>query len=73
VNDWLASGLGKGQAEPITPASNPPEGQEQAGSGRLFTLDEPTELNEIVERVKKFIGLPYCKFFFFSFLFEVCV
>lgn len=59
VNDWLASGLGKGRVEPITPADNPPEGQEGSGSGRLFTFSEPTSLSEIVDRVKKLIGLPY--------------
>lgn len=63
VNDWLASGLGKGHCVPITPTENPPAGQEQSGSGRLFTLEEPTELDVIVQRVKKLIGLPYCKYF----------
>ena len=29
VNDWLASGLGKGTSKPITPAENPPAGQEE--------------------------------------------
>ncbi|ORE04027.1 NGG1p interacting factor 3 [Rhizopus microsporus var. microsporus] len=61
VNDWLASGLGKGRVEPITPADNPPEGQEGSGSGRLFTFSEPTSLSEIVDRVKKLIGLPYVR------------
>lgn len=28
VNDWLASGLGKGMVQPIVPAENPPEGEE---------------------------------------------
>ncbi|KAI7899108.1 GTP cyclohydrolase 1 type 2/Nif3 [Cokeromyces recurvatus] len=61
VNDWLASGLGKGHCKPITPALDPPEGQEDSGSGRLFTFDEPTQLMTIVERVKKLIGLPYLR------------
>lgn len=59
VNDWLATGLGKGRVEPITPTSNPPEGQDGSGSGRLFTFDEPAPLSIIVDRVKKLIGLPY--------------
>lgn len=63
VNDWLASGLGKGTSEPITPAINPPPGQEESGSGRLFTFEEPTQLTTVVDRVKKLIGLPYCKVF----------
>lgn len=69
VNDWLASGLGKGRIEPITPTINPPEGQEGAGSGRLFTFDEPVSLPVVVDRVKKLIGLPFgniYSFFFFS-------
>lgn len=61
VNDWLASGLGKGQCVPITAAENPPAGQEQSGSGRLVTLEEPTELSVIVQRVKKLINLPHGK------------
>jgi putative NIF3 family GTP cyclohydrolase 1 type 2 len=61
VNDWLASGLGKGACKPITPTANPPIGQEESGSGRLFTFEEPTQLTTIVDRVKKLIGLPYCK------------
>lgn len=61
VNDWLASGLGKGTCKPITPAENPPAGQEEAGSGRLFTFEEPTNLTTVVERVKKLIGLPHCE------------
>lgn len=62
VNDWLASGLGKGSSTPITPANDPPVGQEEAGSGRLFTFEEPTNLMTVVERVKKLIGLPYCEY-----------
>jgi putative NIF3 family GTP cyclohydrolase 1 type 2 len=69
VNDWLASGLGKGTSEPITPAINPPPGQEEAGSGRLFTFEEPTQLTTVVERVKKLIGLPYCKVIYMQDLF----
>lgn len=61
VNDWLASGLGKGSSTPITPANDPPVGQEEAGSGRLFTFEEPTNLMTVVERVKKLIGLPYLR------------
>ncbi|KAL9544646.1 hypothetical protein MBANPS3_007513 [Mucor bainieri] len=61
VNDWLASGLGKGTSKPITPAENPPAGQEEAGSGRLFTFEEPTNLTTVVERVKKLIGLPHLR------------
>lgn len=65
MNDWLASGLGKGTCKPITPSVNPPVGQEESGSGRLFTFEEPTNLMTIVERVKKLIGLPHGKKIFF--------
>lgn len=61
MNDWLASGLGKGSFEPITRSANPPIGQEDSGSGRLFTFEEPTNLLTVVDRVKKLIGLPHCK------------
>ncbi|KAI8882680.1 NGG1p interacting factor 3 [Backusella circina FSU 941] len=61
VNDWLASGLGQGQTKPITPTDNPPEGQEDSGSGRLFTFSEPTPLSTVVERVKKLTGLPHIR------------
>lgn len=69
MNDWLASGLGKGTCKPITPSVNPPVGQEESGSGRLFTFEEPTNLMTIVERVKKLIGLPHSKFFVVVWLF----
>ncbi|KAG0168615.1 NGG1 interacting factor [Apophysomyces sp. BC1015] len=61
VNDWLASGLGQGRVEAITPAVNPPEGHEESGSGRLFTYDEPTPLTSVIERVKKLTGLPFVR------------
>ncbi|KAI9250613.1 GTP cyclohydrolase 1 type 2/Nif3 [Sporodiniella umbellata] len=61
VNDWLATGLGKGRVEPITPASNPPKGQEGSGSGRLFTFEKPAPLSTVVENIKKLIGLPYVR------------
>ncbi|KAI9320515.1 GTP cyclohydrolase 1 type 2/Nif3 [Dichotomocladium elegans] len=61
VNDWLASGLGEGQTEPIVPAQNPPEGHEKAGTGRLFTFREPVPLSTVVERVKKLTGLHFLR------------
>lgn len=36
-------------------------GQEQAGTGRVFTYDTPTPISTVIENVKKHIGLPYCK------------
>lgn len=67
MNDWLASGLGQGTSAPITPSVNPPVGQEQSGSGRIFRFSSPTDLMTVVERVKKLTGLRHCKFFLFIF------
>ncbi|KAG2222214.1 hypothetical protein INT45_014111 [Circinella minor] len=61
VNDWLASGLGKGIVQPIEPALNPPEGHEQAGTGRLFTYDEPTPLTVVIDKIKELTGLPFIR------------
>ncbi|KAI8137750.1 GTP cyclohydrolase 1 type 2/Nif3 [Fennellomyces sp. T-0311] len=61
VNDWLASGLGKGSVLPIVPALNPPEGHEQAGTGRLFTYDDPTPLKTVIDKIKELTGLPFLR------------
>ncbi|GBC07634.1 hypothetical protein RclHR1_00760004 [Rhizophagus clarus] len=61
VNDWLAKGLGAGTIKPITPAQNPPEGHEEAGTGRIFTLDQPAPLSTIIERVKQHLKLRYVR------------
>ncbi|KAI8576311.1 hypothetical protein K450DRAFT_257643 [Umbelopsis ramanniana AG] len=61
VNDWLASGLGKGSCKPIVLNQSPPEGQEGCGSGRIFTYDEPVSLSSVVERVKALTGLKHVR------------
>ncbi|KAI8097309.1 GTP cyclohydrolase 1 type 2/Nif3 [Halteromyces radiatus] len=61
VNDWLASGLGKGSIKPITPFDNPPEGHPNAGTGRYFTYDEAIPLSQVVEHVKKLTKLQYLR------------
>ncbi|KAH8554531.1 GTP cyclohydrolase 1 type 2/Nif3 [Umbelopsis sp. PMI_123] len=61
VNDWLASGLGKGTCQPIVPNQFPPAGQEGCGSGRIFTYDEPTSLSAVVEKVKALTGLKHVR------------
>ncbi|CAB4385357.1 unnamed protein product [Rhizophagus irregularis] len=61
VNDWLAKGLGAGTIKPIAPAQNPPEGHEEAGTGRMFTLDQPAPLSTIIERVKQHLKLRYVR------------
>ncbi|CAG8559046.1 1957_t:CDS:2 [Diversispora eburnea] len=58
INDWLAKGLGgKGICVPITPAKNPPEGQEHAGLGRLFTFDQPIHLLDVIKNIKNHLKL----------------
>ncbi|RUS17028.1 hypothetical protein BC937DRAFT_90517 [Endogone sp. FLAS-F59071] len=61
VNDWLAKGLGKGICSPIYPAKNPPEGQEQSGTGRLFTFQETVSLFTVIERIKKLTNLKHVR------------
>ncbi|CAG8615614.1 2446_t:CDS:2 [Dentiscutata erythropus] len=61
VNDWLSKALGTGTSKPITPAENPPSGQETAGSGRLFTLEQPASLSTIIERIKLYLKLKYVR------------
>lgn len=63
VNDWLADGISgeigeqKRMATVIQKVENAPEGFEESGMGRIVTLKQPVELQVLVERVKKFLGL----------------
>ncbi|CAG8470749.1 5567_t:CDS:2 [Ambispora gerdemannii] len=61
VNDWLAKGLGSGKTEVINPLENPPPGQEGAGSGRIFTYNQPIHLLNVVERVKSHLRLQHVR------------
>ncbi|CAI2177329.1 10596_t:CDS:2, partial [Funneliformis geosporum] len=61
INDWLAKGLGSGNVKPITPAPNPPQDHEEAGLGRIFTLDQPVSLSTIIERVKQHLKLQHVR------------
>ncbi|KAI9308483.1 GTP cyclohydrolase 1 type 2/Nif3 [Cunninghamella echinulata] len=61
VNDWLASGLGKGLVKPIIPFENPPTDHPNSGSGRYFIYDEPTPLYTVIERIKKLTNLEYLR------------
>ncbi|CAG8722208.1 14099_t:CDS:2, partial [Acaulospora morrowiae] len=61
VNDWLSKGLGLGSIRAITPAENPPPGQEKAGSGRIFTYHQPVSLSIVIDRVKKHLKIPYVR------------
>lgn len=55
INDWLASGLGSGTASRLTPT--PVEEHPDAGEGIMLTLDQPISNGELVQRVKKHLGL----------------
>lgn len=43
----------------IIPSKNVPQGFEGAGMGRLVTLDQPVDFEEIVRRVKQNLDLPH--------------
>jgi len=62
VNDWLAQSLGKHKLETITPADNPPPGQESAGTGRMAILETRTPFLELVQKVKDFLHLDYIRY-----------
>ncbi|KAI0271460.1 NGG1p interacting factor 3 [Gloeopeniophorella convolvens] len=53
INDWLASGLGRGRVELIGDEHPSAKG----GPGRLLRLDEKTTMANLQERVKKHLGL----------------
>lgn len=61
INDWLARGLGKGETRAIKLFSNPPLGQDGCGEGRIHTLAESTNLDEICQRIKKHLNLKYLR------------
>ncbi|KAJ3347209.1 NGG1 interacting factor, partial [Kappamyces sp. JEL0680] len=53
INDWLASGLGKGSLAPIVPFQTPPPGQDESvcGEGRILTLDEPVSWDVLSQSI----------------------
>ncbi|KAF8247716.1 NGG1p interacting factor 3, partial [Wilcoxina mikolae CBS 423.85] len=62
VNDWLASGISGGSENEesrrvIEKVQGPPEGFEDSGMGRVVVLKEPVELQVLVERVKRHLGM----------------
>ena len=67
VNDWLASGMGKGTVTAVQPADAPADaagGADDApvqGQGRVVALDEPVPLTELVARVKAHLGLDHVR------------
>ncbi|KAJ3304458.1 NGG1 interacting factor [Kappamyces sp. JEL0829] len=63
INDWLASGLGKGSLAPIVPFQTPPPGQDESvcGEGRILTLDEPVSLDVLSQRIKDHLALQHLR------------
>lgn len=57
VNDWLASGITKGEisSSVIIPDAN----VQDAGMGRVLTLSVPTDLKTVAENIKKSLGIPH--------------
>jgi dinuclear metal center YbgI/SA1388 family protein len=66
VNDWLADGLSSGQRRPIRPVAAEamgglheelPAAAQNAGQGRVVTLDEPVSLTTLADRLKQRLGM----------------
>ena len=57
VCDWLAAGLGPGSAVPVHPNVK----LENAGAGRIVTLDESVSLGVLIDRLKVYLGLPHLR------------
>ncbi|PWW78465.1 NGG1p interacting factor 3 [Tuber magnatum] len=62
VNDWLADGISGGRGEEsgrVVIEGWGTIGYEDSGMGRIITLKEPKEFQELVDRVKRFLGLKH--------------
>ncbi|KAK4704219.1 hypothetical protein P7C70_g1991, partial [Phenoliferia sp. Uapishka_3] len=63
TNDFIVKGLlngsARGSATAVTLSKDPPPGQEGAGSGRFVEFGEELERSEVVNRVKRVLGLKY--------------
>lgn len=57
VNDWLSSFLNPKTSKPII--ENPDDSN--IGMGRLVTLEIPLPLRQVIENVKKHIGIPHLR------------
>lgn len=56
INDWLASGLGRGCVELI----GDKHPSERGGPGRLLRLKEKVTMSNLLESVKQHLGLNQC-------------
>ncbi|KAG0227048.1 NGG1 interacting factor [Actinomortierella wolfii] len=62
VNDWLVQGFGKeGTIKTFEPVQNPPEGHPNAGMGRVFTFNEPKPVQQVIEQIKKHLGMTHVR------------
>lgn len=52
VNDWLSEGVGEGEVSVLHPIENA-----DAGQGRLIALNTPVDIETVVDRVKRHLGL----------------
>lgn len=57
VNDWLASIFEAKESKPLLPNSENPK----IGMGRFVTLSKSLPLKQIVDNIKKHIGMPYLR------------
>ncbi|GJJ68976.1 hypothetical protein EMPS_01322 [Entomortierella parvispora] len=58
VNDWLLKGFGKaGSIKTYVPAADPPEGHPSSGKGRMFTFDKPQPVQEVIDQIKRHLGM----------------
>ena len=57
INQQLATALGIPSTQPIIPEENG-----ALGAGRCGALDPPAALNDVMERLKTFLGIRHCRF-----------
>lgn len=60
VNDWLARVVGGDDVEPVTQTLDGPE-DPGVGQGRRLRLDAPMALGEVLERIKRELGLRHVR------------
>ncbi|KAI0464248.1 hypothetical protein LJB42_001853 [Komagataella kurtzmanii] len=56
VNDWLCEAL---ESNPTRSVIEPSKVTEGAGMGRVVTLSQPTDIVDLVKRIKEHLELPY--------------
>ncbi|KAG0199604.1 hypothetical protein BGX28_007129 [Mortierella sp. GBA30] len=62
VNDWLLMGFkGQGSSKVYVPAENAPAGHENAGKGRVFTFNEPKPVQQVIDQIKRHLGMKHVR------------